>query len=190
MTNILYATTNPGKFSEAKKNFAVHGINIINPLELGINIDVEETGTTLEENARLKAEAYLPHVEQGTIVLGDDTGIFIDALGGEPGIHARRWKGYKMTDEEIIEYCLAGMKGIPKEDRGVEFRIALAVAGSKYPTQVFIGTFHTQLRTTPLPLREEGFPFRPIITDELPTHRINAIKAALPYLSTLQSLTS
>lgn len=184
--NILYATTNTAKFSEAKTNFAEHGFDIVSPLDLDIDLDINETGSSIEENATLKAEAYLTHVPPGTIIIGDDTGIFIDALGGEPGIHARRWKGYKMSDTEIMDYCLSRMEGIPQASRGVEFRIALAVASSQRPTQVFVGTFRTHLRTIPLPLREAGFPFRPLITDDHPTHRLTAIKQVVPYLSTLQ----
>lgn len=184
---IIYATTNPGKFSEAKKNFADYGITIMSPLELGITLDVDEHGSSLEENAILKAEAYLPLVSPGTIILGDDTGIFIDALGGEPGIKVRRWKGYKMTDEEIISHCLTRLALVPPKNRTVNFRIAIAVACATHKTQVFTGDYHTYILEKARDFREPGFPFRPLISDETPTHRTEAIKAALPYLSTLQS---
>lgn len=182
---ILYATTNPGKFSEAKKNFATYGYSIVSPGELGLNLDVEETGTTLEANASLKAEAYLPHVPPDTIVLGDDTGMYITALGGEPGIKVRRWLGYKMTDEEIITYCLKRLEGVPLGERTLTISLALAVAKRGSPTQVFVGSYQTNILLKPRSLREPGFPFRPLITDEAPTHRLDAIRASLPYLATL-----
>ncbi len=185
MKQIVYATTNPGKFNEAKRNYREYGIEIISPLDLNLNIEVDETGETLEANAALKAEAYIPYVSSDTIVLGDDTGIFIDALAGEPGIKVRRWKGYKMTDEEIIEYTLERLKGVEAQNRTAKFRIAIAVAAADRSTKIFIGEYQTNILEVPLSFREPGFPFRPIITDELPTHRISAIKASLPYLSTL-----
>lgn len=184
---VIYATTNPGKFSEAKKNFADYGITIMSPLELGITLDVDEHGSSLEENAILKAEAYLPLAPTGSIILGDDTGIFIDALNGEPGIKVRRWKGYRMTDEEIITHCLSRLLGVPPGKRSVNFRIAIAVACANYKTRVFTGLYRTFILEHARDFRESGFPFRPLINDETPTHRTDAIKAVLPYLSTLQS---
>lgn len=186
---LLYATTNPGKFAEAKKNYASYGYDLVSPQDLGLNLDVDETGTTLEENARLKAEAYLPHVAKDTIVIGDDTGMFIPALGGEPGIKVRRWRGYKMTDEEIIEYCLQRLAGVPEGERQLKISLALAVATHNHPTQVFVGSYQTNILLHAKPIREPGFPFRPLITDETPTHRLDAIRASLPYLATLLSQT-
>ena len=185
--NLLYATTNPGKFAEAARHFEAHGYAIKSPEMMGLNRVVEETGSTLEENAKLKAEAYLPYVDKGVIVFGDDTGMYIDALGGEPGIKVRRWKGYKMTDEEIIKYTLERLAGVPDVKRGMTISIALSVATSTKPTRTFVGSYKTSILQKPKNLREKGFPFRPLITDEIPTHRSDAIKAALPYLSTLLS---
>lgn len=184
---LLYATTNPGKLREAINNFAEYGYQVVGPQDLGINLDVDETGQSLEENAILKAEAYLPYLDDNTVVLADDTGMYIDALGGEPGIKVRRWLGYKMTDEEIINHTLTQLKNIPDSARTMEIKLALAIATKHHPTQVFVGSYRTHLLTEPKDFRDPGFPFRPLITAELPTHRTNAIKAALPYLSTLHS---
>src|SRR3989339_982306 len=115
MTDIVYATTNPGKFTEVAKLFAGHGIAIKSAADYKVDIDVNETGTTLEENAILKAEAYRDAIKDDVIILGDDTGLEIDALGGEPGIKVRRWKGYNMTDEEIITYALERLKNVPED---------------------------------------------------------------------------
>lgn len=118
---VLYATNNPGKVIEISKLLNHYGIKVVSPKDLGIDLDVSETGNSLEENSSLKAKAYLLE-SNGRIVLSDDTGLEIDALNGEPGIHVRRWRDgkTKMTDEEIIQYCLQKMHGIPQEQRGAQ----------------------------------------------------------------------
>src|SRR5690606_38382680 len=80
--HLLYATTNPGKVFEVRKILAAHGLDLLAPQDLGLALDVDETGITLEENAALKARACLDLVrEQGhgdtLIVLADDTGLEI-----------------------------------------------------------------------------------------------------------------
>jgi XTP/dITP diphosphohydrolase len=109
-------------------------------------------------------------------ILADDTGIEIDALGGEPGIHARRWKDGKtrMSDQEVIKYCLVRMKGIPWEKRTAQFRTVIAIGipiskGQALRTQglalpneeieLFDGVLRGLILEKPAPLRIEGFPF-------------------------------
>lgn len=204
MTDIVYATTNPGKFAEVQKLFVHQGIEIKSAADFDIKIDVEETGTSLEENAALKALAYQKVLPSDVVVIGDDTGIEIDALGGEPGITVRRWKGYSMEDEEIIEYALERLKDVPKDERGAQFRTVLAVASHGKPVAHFSGVLRGEILETPRPEREKGMPFWPIffLPDlnmtlgefhdmpidfqvKNPTHRKKAVISALPYLATL-----
>lgn len=119
---LLYATTNPGKVVEIRKHLAGHGITILSPQDLQININVPETGKSLEENAILKAKAY-GKLAGGRLVMTDDTGIEIAALNGEPGIRVRYWKDGKtrMGDEEIIKYALQKLHGVPVNQRQAEF---------------------------------------------------------------------
>lgn len=202
MTNIVYATTNPGKFAEVQKICTHHGVQIKSLADFGIEIDVTETGTTLEENAKIKAETYLKLLPPDSVVVTDDTGVEIDALGGEPGIKVRRWKGYKMTDEEIIQYCLERMKDVPAGERGAQFRTVLAIASSDSEVKYCDGILRGEILLDPLPARREGMPFWPIFyIPELkmslgefhdqpmefqiahPTHRELAVLKLLPYLS-------
>ena len=204
MKQIIYATTNPGKFAEVKGIYAHHGIKIKGLKDFGISNDVRETGTTLEENAALKSESYLKLLPSDTIVVSDDTGLEIDALDGEPGIHVRRWLGYRMSDEEIINYTLSRMKGIAAKDRGAQFHTVLAVSTLDKPTKFFHGIFRGSIMESPENERVEGMPFFPIfLVDELgisldkfhrlpieeqlktPTHRERAVIATLPYLHSL-----
>ena len=206
MTDIVYATTNPGKFAEVEKLFAGHNIKIHSAIEYNADLDVDETGTTLEENAILKAEAYLRAMGTDVIVIGDDTGLEIDALGGEPGIKVRRWKGYKMADEEIVNYCLERMKEVPEGKRNAQFRTVIAVAKRDVPIKTFSATLPGRILTKPIATRFEGLPFQPLffsteyqmmlgeissmpiqekIKANITTHRERAVTAALPYLATL-----
>jgi len=202
MTDIVYATGNPGKFAQVQKIFAHHGIKLMSPADFGVKIDVEEIGKTLEQNATLKAQAYLKILPPHTIIIGDDTGIEIDALGGEPGIMVRRWKGSHMEDEEIINYCLDKLAGVPVAKRGAQFRTVLAVAIDEQPVQYFEGIMRGVILEKPMEGREIGMPFWPIFylpdlqmtlgefhSEPMdfqlahPTHRERAVMAALPYLT-------
>lgn len=162
MNNIVYATTNPGKFSEVQKIFAHHNVGIKSLLDYGISKDIIESGNTLEENAKIKVLAYQKLLPKDVIVVADDTGIEIDALGGEPGIKVRRWRGYKMEDEEIIEYCLSRLKDVTISHRGAQFRTVLAIAGIGQDIVYFDGILRGRILDHPQSLRKEGMPFWPI----------------------------
>ena len=206
MTNIVYATTNPGKFAEVQKLFLGHDITIHSATDYHVNIDVDETGTTLEENAILKAEAYRDAIPDEVIVLGDDTGVEINALGGEPGIKVRRWKGYKMEDEEIISYALERMKNIKAGERNAQFRTVIAVAKRCIPTKTFSGILPGEIVVEPHAYREAGLPFQPLfyateykmmlyqihtlpmaekLAKNIITHRERAVLTALHYLASV-----
>ncbi|MEK7497511.1 MAG: non-canonical purine NTP pyrophosphatase [Patescibacteria group bacterium] len=157
---LLYATNNPGKVIEVSKLLKHNGIKVVSPKDLEIDLDVPETGKTLEENAILKAKSF-SKVSGGRIVLADDTGLEIDSLNGEPGIHVRRWKDgqTRLTDEEIINYCIERMNGIPKEKRGAQFRTVLALATPDGKLETFDGILRGIILEKPADIRVEGFPF-------------------------------
>lgn len=160
MKQIFYATNNPGKKFEVGRQLLAAGIEIITPNDLGLDIDVEENGDTLEENAILKIKGYRDLVKD-MIILADDTGLEIDALNGEPGVHVRRWKDGKtrMSDQECIDYCIEMMKGIPKENRGAQFRTVLALSFPNKDTELFDGILRGYILEKPSILRVEGFPY-------------------------------
>ena len=157
---LLYATTNPGKVLEVRKYLQHFGIALLSPTEVGITMTVEETGRTLEENAAMKATAYLsavPHM----VVLADDTGIEIDALHGEPGIHVRRWRDRTtpMSDQAIIDYCMERLQGIPHSQRGAQCRTVIALGSPGGAVELFDGILRGEIVKTPAPLKIPGFPF-------------------------------
>jgi XTP/dITP diphosphohydrolase len=201
MKEIFYATNNPGKIFEVSKHLTPQEIKIISPKDLNINLDVEENGSTLEENAKLKTAAYIELVKNMPII-ADDTGVEIDALDGAPGIHVRRWKDGKtrMSDQEIIDYCMALMKDVPAVKRGAQFRTVISLY---YNSEFFSaeGTLKGKILENPGKETIKGFPFETLfyITEyEMPlwqlheltgeekekylTHREKAIQKALPKL--------
>ena len=129
--SILFATKNPGKLAEFKEVFSKLSTDyeIVSFRDLTYDIpDCGETGTTFGENARLKvcnARQYLRGADKNLIVVGDDSGMRISCLNGEPGVYTRRWNGSEMTDGEIIAYCLDKMRGV--NDRSAEYVTYFAV---------------------------------------------------------------
>lgn len=199
---VLYATSNPGKLEEVGRYLRLQGIHLLSPQDVGVSIDVPETGSTLEENAVLKAQAYLVHFPEH-IIMSDDTGCEIEGLGGEPGIFVRRWKDHvtEMTDEEIISYCIERMQDLKGDQRKAQFRTVIAIAEAGKEVKLFDGTLPGRIVEEPIPLRMEGFPFESLLfVDEynmmlgdmhqLPddqklgflTHRERAVEKALEYI--------
>ncbi|GAB3050038.1 XTP/dITP diphosphatase [Virgibacillus ainsalahensis] len=127
MKQIMIATKNEGKAKEFKDFFSTYNIEALSLLDLTEEVpEVEETGTTFEENAALKAEQNAAVLS--IPVLADDSGLLIDALDGKPGIFSARYAGEKKNDQENIEKVLGELSGIPVEKRTARFVCVLAVA--------------------------------------------------------------
>ena len=126
MTKIVFATGNQGKLREVKKILADLNVDIVSMKEEGIQIDVDENGTTFAENAQIKATAIGAHTD--AIVLADDSGLVIDALNGEPGIYSARYLGedtsYRIKNQNLIDR----LEGVPDERRTARFVCAIAAA--------------------------------------------------------------
>lgn len=203
--SILYATTNPGKIFEVNRLLKTYDIKSVSPKDLGLSIDVEETGASLEENSIIKAKAYFS-AAKNYVVMADDTGLEIEALNGEPGIHARRWRDGKtrMTDQEAIDYCLYKMKDIPKGKRNARFRTVITLASPDNLIETFDGILEGEILEKPIPLRIEGVPFESLFyipkwklvlgevhqipveqRQKLLTHRELAVTKALPRIREL-----
>lgn len=157
---LFYATNNPGKIIEVSRFLSNSGITVLTPKDLKIELNVPEIGSSLEKNASSKVKAFQELVKD-KVILADDTGLEIDALNGEPGIHVRRWKDgkTKMTDEEIIDYCLNRMKNIPILERGAQFRTVLVLGIPEGGLEVYSGMLRGVILEKAASLRVEGFPF-------------------------------
>jgi XTP/dITP diphosphohydrolase len=133
MPIVLIATTNPGKLREYRRLFEdVPESRVVSPNDLEVWVEVAETGETLEENALLKARALyeaMPDTlrREGVGVLGDDSGLEVDALGGAPGVYSNRWAGPNTTPTQRNELLLERLRDVPDEQRTARFRCAIAL---------------------------------------------------------------
>lgn len=121
MQKIIAATKNKNKIREFKQILPTY--DIITQEEAGIDIDVEETGTTFEENARLKATAIFE--KTGMPALADDSGLEVFALGGEPGVYSARYGGAGLDDKGRLQLVLEKMKDVEDELRSAQFVCAI-----------------------------------------------------------------
>lgn len=123
---LLIATHNRGKLTEYQAMLADLPVELVTLDDVGIFNDVPETGATLAENARLKALAYAR--TSGLLTLADDSGLEVDALGGEPGVRSKRYAGENTSDAERNAFLLAKLRNVPAGKRTARFRCAIAIA--------------------------------------------------------------
>ena len=115
---VILASKNQHKLTDLSAILSQLGFEIALESEYGLDIDVEETGTTFEENSFLKADAVMK--ASGLPVLADDSGLMVDALDGAPGVYSARY-GHKASDKERTAYLLENMKDVPEGKRGAKF---------------------------------------------------------------------
>jgi XTP/dITP diphosphohydrolase len=125
MKKILLATHNPGKIIEYRGIFSDIPVQLVTLSDLKIKDEPEENANTFLENAIDKAKFYSGYTNLP--VLAEDSGLEIDYLNGEPGVHSRRWLGYKASDSEILDKLQKEMQGVPKEQRGAQFSVVVAL---------------------------------------------------------------
>ncbi len=122
---LLIATNNRGKLTEFR-DLLFGAFELLDLAEAGVKTPVEETGSTYLENARLKAISAAQ--ASGLISLGDDSGLEVDALDGEPGIKSARYAGDNATDLDKINLLLSRLNGVPWQRRTARFRCVIALA--------------------------------------------------------------
>jgi len=158
MPKLLLATNNKGKVREYKHMLKELPFELVSPAELGINTEVEEVGESLEENARLKATTLAR--ESQLLTLADDSGLEVDALGGEPGRLSARYAGEGASDEDRVDYLLSRLKDVPEGKRSARFRCVIAIAGADGEVELCSGECEGVI--TLEPRGEEGFGYDPI----------------------------
>ncbi len=163
MNRLLIATTNPGKLGEIKGFLSDLSVALVGLDDIGVGDFPEETGISFQENAILKAKFYAEKSKLPT--LGDDGGLEIDALGGEPGVKSHRWihNDREDTDEELIQYTLDRMKDIVDTNRGAQLRLVLALvlpSGEVFTSEEKVrGIIPRQASKN----RWKGFPYRSLL---------------------------
>jgi len=155
---LLLATNNKGKVREYRSLLQGIPFDLITPSEVGIIADVDEVGETLEENARLKATALA--VQSEMLSLADDSGLEVDALGGEPGRLSARYAGEGASDRDRVNYLLSKLEGVPWEERSACFRCVIAIAAPDGQVEFCSGECRGII--TLEPKGEQGFGYDPI----------------------------
>lgn len=145
MTRLVLATGNPHKVEEIGPLLATVGVSLVPVTHLVSGWDVDETGATLEENAALKAQAAARAT--GLPAVADDTGLFVDALGGEPGVRSSRWAGPGCTYADNVRKMLVAMASVPAGERSARFRSVVALACPDGSERVFEGELDGEIAT-------------------------------------------
>jgi XTP/dITP diphosphohydrolase len=204
MRRLVLATKNKGKIVEFERLLNQHAqsIKVLGLTDFPDMPDVIESGKTLSENAKLKAKSI--SIATNLPCLADDSGLFIDALAGDPGIYSARWAGYEGSDSGErdrmnIEKVLTQLKDVPVQNRGAQFK---AVVAFYKPTADGLAIEKEELGVMPgeivlAPLGDGGFGYDPIfkptgfdqtlaqlspgVKDEV-SHRGIAFRAMTPFL--------
>ena len=156
---VVLASKNPHKLVEISKITEQFDIQLVLQSELGVDIDVEETGTTFEENSFLKAEAVMKAT--GLPALADDSGIAVDALNGEPGIYSARY-GFdpSLDDWGRLQLLLKNTENVPDGQRQAQFVCVITMVTPEGQTIQARGEVHGELLRQPA--GSGGFDYDPI----------------------------
>lgn len=122
---MVAASNNANKIEEFRRVLGPLDFDVVSPAELGIDVDVEETGDSFAVNALLKARSF--NAATGLVALADDSGLVVDALGGAPGVYSARYGGDGLTDEERCRLVIEALRDVPMERRTARFIVAIAV---------------------------------------------------------------
>ena len=155
---VILASNNKHKLDEIKKILTPLGYDVVSQAEAGVDIDVEETGTTFEENAALKAQAVYDLT--GTAVTSDDSGLEVDYLNGAPGVYSHRYAGENATDADRCAKLLSEMNGVETAKRTARFVCVLCFIDDKGEKLVIRGTVEGIIGTEPK--GENGFGYDPV----------------------------
>ena len=120
----ILASQNQHKLVEMQNILSAHGVEVVLQSELGLHVEVEETGATFAENAMLKAKAVM--AASGLPAIADDSGVCVDALNGAPGVYSARYGGPELDDVGRYRLLLENMRGA--RDRTAPFTSAIACA--------------------------------------------------------------
>lgn len=153
---MVLASKNPHKLTEMSAILSQLGIEVVLESEVGADVEVEETGTTFEENAALKAKAVMEAT--GLPAIADDSGLCVNALGGGPGVYSARYGGEGLNDQDRYRLVLTGLSG--QLDRSAKFVSAICCAFPNGDTVTARGECPGLI--TYSPRGEDGFGYDPI----------------------------
>ncbi len=153
---LVVATGNRGKLEEFRK--ILPDYEIVSMREAGFSEEIEENGTTFEENALIKARTVMEAT--GKTAIADDSGLMVDALGGAPGIYSARYAGENATDADLVKKLLGEMQDVPKEERGAAFVSVIAYVTPDGEEKTFRGECRGYIDFAPK--GDNGFGYDPV----------------------------
>ena len=191
---LVIASNNAHKIQEISDMLDEH-LHVISMAEAGFDEEIDENGETFEENALIKAQAVARAT--GLCALGDDSGLAVDALDGDPGVHSARYCGHHGDDKANNDLLIENMADVPAEDRTAQFVCALALCLPNGETHTVQGACPGVITFTPR--GEGGFGYDPYFEylsgetfaemaqeeKNRISHRARALQAMLPYLEEL-----
>ena len=191
MRKMILASSNPHKLREFREILEPLGWEVISQKDAGIDVDPEENGSTFAENSAIKARAVYEIAR--TAVIADDSGLEVDALGGEPGVYSARYGGTR-DDKAHNALVLDKLKDVPDEKRTARFVAAITYIDENGKESSFIGKFEGRIGYEER--GKNGFGYDPIFmvgdisSAELSpdeknavSHRGKALRALAEYLS-------
>ena len=155
---LLIGSGNAGKVRELTALLADVPYEVISLEKLGIDCEVDETGSSFEENAVIKATTYSRITKLTTIA--DDSGLEVDVLGGDPGVYSSRYAGKGVSDTGRIEFLLSKLKGFGADNLTARFRCVAAIAWPEGRFQIYSGLCEGTLAMSPR--GTNGFGYDPI----------------------------
>ena len=189
---IVAASNNKGKIKEIREILEPLGFEVLSQKEAGADIEIEETGSSFDENAKLKALAVYDICK--VCVIADDSGLSVDALNGAPGVYSHRFAGENATDDDRNKKLLMELEGVPEDKRGASFICSVCFIEEDGCSHIFRGECRGNIGTEPK--GENGFGYDPVfmygersfaeISPEEKnkiSHRADALKKFLEYLS-------
>jgi XTP/dITP diphosphohydrolase len=196
MTELLIATRNKGKVREIADILGPTGIRVLSLLDLEKAPEIVEDGQTFRANAAKKAVVIaLFRKTPGLIVMGEDSGLEVDALGGRPGVFSARYSGEKATDVSNNEKLLRELSGVPLEKRGARYRCAMSLADKDGLVDVVEGACEGLITLEPrgtngfgydplflIPQYQKTFGELPLSVKQTLSHRAKALQLFLKLL--------
>lgn len=159
MNKIILASNNNGKIKEFREIFKDMDIELVPMKEAGIDVDIEESGETFEENSLIKARTVCKL--SGCITIADDSGLEVDYLGGQPGVYSARFMGHDTSYDIKNKAIIDKLKGVSGKDRSARFVAVIAAVFPDGRELVTRGTMEGIIGQEPL--GENGFGYDPIL---------------------------
>ncbi len=141
-TKMVLASSNPHKLREFREILEPLGCEVISQRDAGIDVDPEETGSTFEENSAIKARAVYEIAR--CPVIADDSGLEVDALGGEPGVYSARYGGTR-DDKAHNDLVILKLEGVPDSERTARFVCAITYIDENGEESHFLGKFEGRI---------------------------------------------